>query len=319
MATMNNYIKWCVDNAKNRRLQSTSAKFLVDMEIQSINRPYDPNLKWYWLKIGAEGRGPYDYPRFGSDEEELQFLSDRKQEVRAAVTETVLRIFYKATVRERAKETLAVYGYPIDQGVMNRRAVSDRIEAEDREARLVRNMKVFEILKGAERKLSIRGGFEEYLYWCKEAGRNREFEESAQEYVDYVCEKLNRESGMFEKSEISPTYQSSDESEDHGPTMPTAETWPHGYDDGDEINDLTRDRLAEADQHARMVQRIQASAEVGEAEAYAVRLGRRMEREALRELRREHSRERFRLAREARVEAARLAGEYLSSIGSDPH
>ena len=100
--TMNSYIEWCVDNAQNRRLQSTSGKFLVDMEIQSINRPHEPDLKWYWLEVGAEGRGPYDYPRFNSDEEELEFLNDRKHEVRAAVTERVKSTFYKATVCERA-------------------------------------------------------------------------------------------------------------------------------------------------------------------------------------------------------------------------
>ena len=85
---------------------------------------------------------------------------------------------------------------------------------------------------------------------------------------------------MFEKSEISPTYQSGDESEDHGPTMPTAETRPHGYDDGDEINGLTRDRLAEADWHVRTIQEVWDTADAGEAEAYAARLGRRLEREA---------------------------------------
>ena len=80
---------------------------------------------------------------------------------------------------------------------------------------------------------------------------------------------------MFEKSEISPTHQSGDESEDHGPTMPTAETWPPGYDDGDEINDLTRDRLAEADWHVRTARQVQDAADAREAEAYAARLGRR--------------------------------------------
>ena len=108
------------------------------------------------------------------------------------MTKRVKKIFYKATVYERAKETLAIYGHPIDQGLMNRRAVSDRIEAEDLEERLVRNMKIFEISKEAEKKLSLHGGFEEYLYWCRKSGHDREFEESARDNVDYVCEKLNR-------------------------------------------------------------------------------------------------------------------------------
>ena len=110
-------------------------------------------------------------------------------------------------------------------------------------------------------------------------------EESAREYVEYVCEKLNRESGMFEKSEISPTHQSGDESEDHGPTMPTAETWPHGYDEGDEINDLTRDRLADDDWHARLIREAREATEAQEAKARSASLGRRMEREAEKELR----------------------------------
>ena len=67
----------------------------------------------------------------------------------------------------------------------------------------------------------------------------------------------------------------------------------------------------------RTIREVQDAAAAREAEAYAARLGRRLEREAQKQLRREFSRERCRVALEARAAAARLAGIPVSSLGSN--